>query len=76
MKTFESLEAEALLLPKDKRLTLAHRILASVEPDTTAGIETEWEEEIRDRIKKYDADATIGIPGPQVFKELEKKLKG
>ena len=33
MKSLEHIASEALLLPRDRRFTLAHRILASVEPD-------------------------------------------
>ena len=75
MKTLENIATEALLLPKGQRLTLAHRILASVEPDAGEATETAWDEEIRERIKRYDAGLTPGISGPEVFRELDKKLK-
>ncbi len=75
MKTLENIATAALLLPKGQRLTLAHRILASVEPHAGEATEAAWDEEIRERIKRYDAGLTPGIPGPEVFRELDKKLK-
>ena len=33
MKSLETIASEAMLLPKDQRFTLAHRILASIEPE-------------------------------------------
>jgi putative addiction module component (TIGR02574 family) len=73
--SLESIESEALLLPTDQRLTLAHRILASVESTSVDGADTAWEKEIKERIKKYDAGLSQGIPGPDVFAELDKILK-
>ena len=76
MKSLEYIESEAILLPKDQRLTLAHRILSSLEPAAGAEVDVAWEEEIRERIKRYDAGLAVGIPGAEVFKELDKRLKG
>jgi len=44
MKTLESVEADAWRLPQDKRLTLAHRLLASVEPAPLPDVETTGQE--------------------------------
>jgi putative addiction module component (TIGR02574 family) len=76
MKSLEDIESEALLLPRDQRFTLAHRILSSVEPDMKAEAEAAWDMEIRERIRKYDAGLTSGVPGQEVFAELDKKLEG
>ncbi len=76
MKSVENIAAEALLLPKDQRFTLAHRILSSVEPETDPGVEAAWDAEIRERIRKYDAGLSSVIPGRQVFADLDKKLRG
>lgn len=75
MKSLENIASEALLLPKDQRLTLAHRILSSVEPKAEAEVERAWDTEIRERIKRYDSGQTTGMPGREVFAELDKKLK-
>jgi len=76
MKSVETIAAEALLLPTDQRFTLAHRILASIEPEIEPGAESAWDTEIRERIRRYDAGLCSGIPGPEVFAELDKKLRG
>jgi putative addiction module component (TIGR02574 family) len=76
MKSLEDIESEALLLPRDQRFTLAYRILSSIEPDMKAEAEAVWDMEIRERISKYDAGLTSGVPGQEVFAELDKKLEG
>jgi hypothetical protein len=76
MKSVETIAEEALLLPKDQRFTLAHRILASVEPETEPGAELAWDTEIRERIRRYDAGLSVGVSGREVFAELDKKLRG
>ena len=76
MKSLEDIASEALLLPKDQRFTLAHRILSSVEPEVKTEAEDAWATEIRERIRRYDAGLTSGVPGREVFAELDKKLKG
>ena len=75
MKSLENIASEALLLPKDQRFTLAHRILSSMEPEVEAEVEAAWDVQIRERIKRYDAGQTVGVPGRKVFAELDKKLK-
>jgi putative addiction module component (TIGR02574 family) len=74
MKSIDTIAAEALLLPKDQRFTLAHRILSSVEPEMDPAAEAAWDAEIRERIKRYDAGVSKGVPGSDVFAELDKKL--
>ena len=74
MKSLEDIASEALLLPRDQRFTLAHRILSSVEPEAKAEAEAAWDMEIRERIRRYERPTLA--PGQQVFAELDKKLKG
>jgi putative addiction module component (TIGR02574 family) len=74
MKSLENIASEAMLLPADQRFTLAYRILSSVEPEAAALIESEWDGEIRERIKKYDTGQTKGCSGPDVFAALDQKL--
>jgi len=76
MKSLENIAAEALLLPKDQRFTLVHRILSSVEPEIDPGAAAAWDGEIRERIRRYDAGLASGVPGREVFAELDTKLKG
>jgi putative addiction module component (TIGR02574 family) len=75
MMSLENIASEALRLPKDQRFTLAHRILASVEPEGDAEVEAAWDLEIRERIGRYDAGRTVGVSGQEVFAELDKRLK-
>jgi hypothetical protein len=75
MKFVDTLASEALLLPKDQRLTLAHRILTSVETDADTTVDEAWDSEIRERIKRYDAAAAVAVPGQAVFAELDNQIK-
>jgi putative addiction module component (TIGR02574 family) len=70
MKSVETLTSEALLLPKDQRLTLAHRILTSVE-ETDPDVEQSWQREIEERIRKYDAGELKSLSGAEVFREVD-----
>jgi hypothetical protein len=72
MKSVEHIAAEALLLPKDQRFTLAHR--SSVEPEVEPGAEAAWDSEIRERIRSYDSGLSWGVPGREVFTELDSVL--
>jgi len=72
--TIEDLAQGAIELPPDQRFTLAQRILASVEPDGEPAIDTAWTVEIRERIRKYDAGETRGIPASEVFSEIDRRL--
>jgi putative addiction module component (TIGR02574 family) len=71
----DNIIAEAIQLSPDQRLTLAHRILTSVEPEPTNEVETAWEPEMRNRIARYDTGAVRGIPAAEVFSELDRRLR-
>jgi putative addiction module component (TIGR02574 family) len=70
----DTIASEAMHLPEDQRLVLAHRILASVEPMGEPGIDAAWAMEIRERIRRYDAGQSEGIPVSEVFAILDRKL--
>ena len=74
-KAVESIVAEAVRLPPDQRLTLAHKILSSVEPEPHVETDAAWEQEIRQRIARYDAGEVRGIPASEVFDQLDQRLK-
>ena len=74
IQTVDDLAQSATQLPPEQRLTLARRILESVEPERKAGIDSAWVVEIRDRIRRYDSGETKGIPASEVFAELDKRL--
>jgi len=62
-------------LPPDQRLTLAHRILSSVEPLASAEIDVAWDTEIRERIARFAAGSVRGIPATEVFAEVDRRLR-
>ncbi len=72
--TLKQVVSEAMQLPVDQRLTLAHRLLSSVEPAVNPEVEAAWDAEIRERIRRYDAGETTAIPAAEVFKELDRRL--
>jgi putative addiction module component (TIGR02574 family) len=73
--TIETIVAEAVQLPPDQRLSLAHRILSSIEPEVSPEVESAWDSEIRNRIARYDTGAAKGVPASEVFAELDKRLR-
>ena len=75
MKTLESIASDALLLPIEQRLFLAHQMLISVDSESDADVDKAWDEEIQRRIQQYDNGEVAGIPGPEVFQKIREKLK-
>ena len=73
--TVDGLTKEAGDLPEDQRLTLAYRILSTLEPPISAEIEEAWEREIRSRIKEFREGKSKSIPADEVFAELDDALK-
>ena len=73
--TVDGLTKEAIDLPEDQRLTLAYRILSTLEPPISAEIEEAWEREISGRIKNFREDKSKSIPADDVFAELDDALK-
>ena len=74
-ESVEGIVAEAVLLPPDQRLTLAHKILSSVEPEASAETDAAWDREIRERMARYDAGELKAIPAAEVFAELDRRLQ-
>lgn len=73
--TLEQLTREAVALSQDQRLTLAYRILSTLEPPPSAAIEEAWEREIAERIKRFKEGASETIPAEEVFAELDTFLQ-
>ncbi len=69
-----SLGKEALRLPEDQRITLAHKILPTSEPAATAEIGNWWENDIKQRIEKLDSGKTGRHNASEVFRELDEHL--
>jgi putative addiction module component (TIGR02574 family) len=71
----EAIAADAVRLPPDQRLRLAHRILSSVEPSGSGEVEAAWDVEIRRRIAAHDAGTVAAVSGAEVFAELDRRLR-
>lgn len=70
MPALDSLSGDALTLPPEDRLTLARRLLLSVEPKPSAEIDAAWEKEIARRIADFDAGHVQTIPADSGFSRL------
>jgi hypothetical protein len=75
MSSIERLLKEAVELPEDQRLTLAHRLLASSEPPVSDETEHAWDAAIRDRIRRYDEGSGRARPAGEVLSELDRRLR-
>lgn len=75
MEAIESLTEQVMQLPVGQRLTIAQRILASMDENEEPGLKGEWEQEIRTRIERYDRDPGIAMEGSVVLAELDAKLR-
>ncbi len=71
----ETIEKEALQLPEDQKVTLAHRVLASAEPAPDPAIDALWEAEIVRRIERLDGGQTVRHQAADVFEELDRRLR-
>ena len=70
----ETLEEQALQLPEDQRITLAHKILQSTEPAPDSDIGQWWEAELVRRIDLLDAGQTDRHAASEVFRQLDERL--
>ena len=68
----ESIACEALELPPDQRVTLAHRLLTSIDLEPEVGASQAWQKEIERRIQNYDQGHSTTIPAAEVFAKLAK----
>ena len=74
--TLDTLSHDALVLPPDQRVTLAYRLLVSVEPNPEPGTEAAWEAEITGRIARFDAGKSQTVPSSSVFARLREIAPG
>ncbi len=74
IQTIDDLTQGAVALPPDQRFTLARRILASVEPGVDPVVDEAWAAVIGERIRKYDAGQTDGVPAADVFAGVDRRL--
>ena len=74
--TLDALFNDARVLPADQRVTLAYRLLASVEPDPEPGADAAWEAEITQRIARFDAGESRTMPASEAFARLREIAPG
>jgi putative addiction module component (TIGR02574 family) len=74
--TLEALTREALVLPPDDRLTLARKLLESVDLEPEPGAEAAWEAEIARRIARVKSGESKTVPAAEVFARLRQIAPG
>jgi putative addiction module component (TIGR02574 family) len=74
--TLDALSRDALVLPPDQRVTLAYRLLSSVEPDPEPGADAAWESEIAQRIARFDRGESQTASASEVFARLREIASG
>jgi len=75
MRSIDDLLSEAKRLPRDQRLTLAHRLLESDEPAASEEVERAWDLAIRERIERYDRGETSTRSASEVLAEVDRRLE-
>ena len=65
---------EVLTLPKHVRAYLADVLLESLDYEEDFQMSTEWMDEVQQRCREIDEDATILIPAQEVFAELRERF--
>lgn len=65
---------QALSLPGLERLSVARRILESVEPPASEAVDRAWEEEIVKRVEKIDSGTTKFRPWEQIKKDFDSRF--
>lgn len=70
MPGLDSLANDALRLSPDERVTLARRLLVSVEPKPSPEVDAAWENEIARRISEFDAGKVQTVSADSVFARL------
>lgn len=51
-------------------MSLAYRLIESVEADDAPSAEAAWTAEITERLERYDRGESKGIPAAEVFRKL------
>ena len=71
----EELEVEALKLAPQDRARLAEKLLQSLESLSDEENAMLWAEEAQRRDQAWEADATMGRPAADVFRDARARLK-
>ncbi len=70
----EKVLEQALSLPGLERLSVARRILESVEPQASEEVERAWEEEIVKRVEKIDSGTAEFRPWEEIKKDFDSRF--
>ncbi len=70
----EKVVEQALSLPGLERLSVARRILESVEPQISEEVERAWEEEILKRVEKIDGGTAKFRPREEIKKDFDSRF--
>lgn len=74
----ERVQSEALELSPDERAALAHRLIASLDPesgDDPTEVELAWEKEIARRLDEYRAGRVQPVSSADVFAKARALLR-
>jgi putative addiction module component (TIGR02574 family) len=71
----EKVVEQALALPGIERLSVARRILESVEPEASAEVERAWEEEIVRRIEQIDSGTATGRSWEEIKNDFDSRFR-
>ncbi|HEX4647108.1 MAG TPA: addiction module protein, partial [Verrucomicrobiae bacterium] len=72
--TANLIERKLLKLPPGTRLTLAEKLMASVDDFATPEVESSWDDEIEARVREIREGKAGGIAADEVKVEARKKL--
>jgi putative addiction module component (TIGR02574 family) len=75
MSTYEEIISAALALPSESRVTLAERLIESLDAEDQERINALWAEEAQRRDNDLENGRVIGIPGEEVMERLRSRHK-
>ncbi|MCH4811857.1 addiction module protein [Vreelandella neptunia] len=71
----QSIEDEALHLPKEQRAQLIQRLVLSLESPSDEELRSDWVLEARRRAEELDSGAVQAVPGDEVMKKARALIK-
>ena len=73
--TLDLVSNQALSLPENERMALAHRLLKSVDEEPATDIDAAWAAEAIRRMEMYHAGEMDVIPAEEVFAAMRARAK-
>lgn len=70
----EKVIEQALSLPGSERLSVARRILESVEPETSEEVERAWEQEIVKRVEQIESGTASYRSWEEIKKDFDSRF--